>query len=235
MTIERDIVHFSGDRLAAEYRESRRRMTALIDSTTDDRRTLVVSACPAWTVHDLISHVTGIAVDLGAGRAPAGDSQAWVDRQVDERRSRPTSEVVAEWSTACATFEPMIEASPKAFWGLVYDVVVHEFDLRQALGDRAGRDSDGVRVAAELGLRLVKADLRKAGLGAVIVEMAGERIRVGDGEVGLTLRTTPFECLRLLGSRRTRAELEAADVEGDLDRYLAGLVHMELPVRSLAE
>lgn len=235
MIDERDIVHFTGERLAAEYRESRRRMTTLIDATTDERRSLVVAACPAWTVHDLVSHVTGIAVDLGAGRAPSGDSQTWVDRQVEERRNRPTSDVVAEWATACETFEPMIESSPKAFWGLVYDLVVHEFDLRQALGDSGGRDSDGVRVAAELGLRLVKADLRKAGLGAVAVEMAGERIRVGDGEVELTLRTTPFECLRLLGSRRTRAELEAADVDGDLDRHLAGLVHMELPVRSLGE
>lgn len=231
----REITQFDGERLAAEYRRSRHRMTTLLDGTPDEQHALVVHACPAWSVHDLISHVTGIAVDLGAGRAPSGDPQTWVDRQVEERRTRSIGDVISEWSTACESFEPMIAASPKAFWGLVYDLVVHEFDLRQALGDRNGRETDGVKIAAELGLRLVKGDLRKAGLGSLLVEMDGETIRVGDGEIGLTLRTTPFECLRLLGSRRTQAELEAADFEGDLDRYLTALVHMDLPVRSLGE
>lgn len=234
MTI-REITQFEGDRLGAEYRASRERMSELIGASGPDDRRCVVHACPAWSVHDLISHVTGIAVDLSAGNAPAGDAQSWVDRQVDERRTRPTDDVIAEWARASESFEPMIAASPKAFWGLVYDLVVHEFDLRQALGDRRGRDTDAVVVAAELGLRLVKADLRKAGLGAIEVEMAGERIRVGEGDVELTLRTTPFECLRLLGSRRTRAELQAADFDGDLERYLDALVHMELPVQSLGE
>jgi uncharacterized protein (TIGR03083 family) len=231
----REITQFDGERLAAEYRASRERMITSIASTDDAQRHLVVAACPAWTVHDLVSHVTGIAVDLSAGQAPTGDPQSWVDRQVDERRGRATGDVVAEWTRACETFEPMIAASPKAFWGLVYDLIVHEFDLRQALGDRTGRDGDAVMVAAELGLRLVKGDLRSAGLGSMLVEMAGERIRVGSADVELTLRTTPFECLRLLGSRRTRAELEAADFEGDLERYIDALVHMELPVQSLGE
>jgi uncharacterized protein (TIGR03083 family) len=234
MTI-RDITQFDGERLAAEYRASRERMSELIETSDEERRHLVVAACPAWTVHDLVSHVTGIAVDLSAGRAPSGDPQPWVDRQVDERRTRTTDDVVAEWAEASDAFEPMIAGSPKAFWGLVYDLVVHEFDVRQALGNRDGRDGAAVMVAAELGLRLVKGDLRSAGLGAVLVEMAGERIQVGSGDVELTLRTTPFECLRLLGSRRTRAELEAADFEGDRERYLEALVHMELPVRSLGE
>lgn len=231
----REITQFDGDRLAAEYRAARERMSALIDATATDRRRHVVQACPAWSVHDLISHVTGIAVDLAAGNAPTGDAQPWVDRQVDERRGRTTDDVIAEWTRASTSFESMIAASPKAFWGLVYDLVVHEFDLRQALGDRNGREAEAVAVAAELGLRLVKGDLRKSGLGAVVVDMAGERIRVGDGDVELVLRTTPFECLRLLGSRRTRSELEAADFDGDLGRYLDALVHMELPVQSLAE
>lgn len=234
-TIEREIIQYDGERLAHEYAAARQRMTALIDATSSADHRRIVAACPAWTVQDLIAHVTGIAVDLSAGRAPTGDSQQWVDRQIDERRTRSIDEIVLEWTTACEAFEPMIGDSPKAFWGLVYDLVVHEFDLRQALGNREGRGAPGVLVAAELGLRLVKGDLRKAGLGAIVVDLGAERIRVGDGEVELTVRTTPFECLRLLGSRRTRTELESADIDGDLDRYLAALVHMELPMRSLGE
>ena len=233
--IDREIIQYDGERLAHEYAAARQRMIQLIDTTSSADHHRIVTACPAWAVRDLIAHVTGIAVDLSAGRAPIGDSQQWVDRQIDERRTRSIDEIVHEWSTACEAFEPMIADSPKAFWGLVYDLVVHEFDLRQALGDREGRDAPGVLVAAELGLRLVKGDLRKAGLGAIVVDMGAERIRIGEGDVELTVRATPFECLRLLGSRRTRAELGAADIDGDLDQYLAALVHMELPVQSLGE
>ena len=51
----------------------------------------------------------------------------------------------------------------------------------------------------------------------------------------LTLTATPFEALRLLGSRRTIEQVRAADFEGDLDRYLPGLLHMDLPVDDLGE
>lgn len=232
---DEEIPQYDGERLAAEYRASRERMSTLVEAASDDRRRTIVGACPAWTVHDLVAHVTGIAVDLSSGNSPSGDAQPWVDRQVEERRSRPIGDVLSEWASASARFEPMIAASPKAFWGLVYDLIVHEFDLRNALGDLDSRDIEAVRVAAELGLRLVKGDLRQAGLGAIVVEMGGRRIRVGDGEVGVTLRATPFECLRLLGSRRTREEMAAADLVGDVERYLAALVHMDLPVQSLGE
>lgn len=235
MTGTRGIRHFDGLRLAAEYQKSRGRMIELLQSSGVDPERTTVAACPAWSVHDLFSHVTGIAVDLSAGRPPAGDSQEWVDRQVAERRSRRLSDVLEEWHGVGSDFESMIASSPKAMWGLVYDLVVHEFDLRQAAGDREGRDADFALLAAELGLNLVKNDLRKAGLGAVAVEMAGEVIVVGEGEVQLTLRTNPFECLRLLGSRRTMDEVRKADFEGDLDRYFPGLFHMELPMRSLGE
>lgn len=235
MTGTRSIRHFDGHRLATEYQKSQGRMIELLRSSGVDPEHTTVAACPAWSVHDLFSHVTGIAVDLSSGRPPVGDPQEWVDRQVVERRALTVSEVVSEWGGVGAAFATMISESPKAMWGLVYDLVVHEFDLRQAVGDREGRDADSVLLAAELGLNLVKNDLRKAGLGAVAVEMAGEVIVVGEGEVELTLRTNPFECLRLLGSRRTIDEVRAADFEGDLERYAPGLFHMDLPMRSLGE
>lgn len=235
MTSTRGIRHFDGDRLASEYQMARGRMIDVLQSSGIDPEHTTVAACPAWSVHDLFSHVTGIAVDLSSGRPPAGDAQEWVDRQVAERRPLSVSDVVTEWVGVGSSFESMIAESPKAMWGLVYDLVVHEFDLRQAVGDRTARDGESILLAAELGLNLVKNDLRKAGLGAVSVEMAGEVIVVGDGDVELTLRTDPFECLRLLGSRRTMDEVKAADIVGDLDRYLPGLFHMDLPMRSLGE
>ncbi|MBU3687960.1 MAG: hypothetical protein B7C54_10025 [Acidimicrobiales bacterium mtb01] len=225
----------SGEELRDQYRASRLRMETVAASLSDDDARKIVSACPEWTVRDLFSHVTGIAADLSGGKPPQGDSQAWVDRQIDERRDRSLSSVVDEWHEKAPAFEEMIAASPKGLWGLTYDTVVHEHDLRTAVDRPGDRDSEGVRLAARLGLRLVKMDLAKSGLGAFRAVIDGEEVVVGEGEPELTLRTSAFECLRLLGSRRTRDEMRAAPFEGDLDRYLAGIVHMDLPVRSLGE
>lgn len=226
---------FEGTELAAEYREARRRMSEIARTLSVADASANVAACPAWSVKDLLSHVTGIAVDLGSGNSPKGDTQAWVDRQVAERSTRDVVTIVDEWNAAAPQFESMIEGAPAALWGLTYDLVVHEHDLRTAVGRPGERASHGVRVAAELGLRLVKGDLAKAGLPAFRAVIDGTEFVVGAGEPELELRASAFECLRLLGSRRTVDELRAADFSGDLDRYLSGLLHMDLPVRSLGE
>lgn len=226
---------FPGAVLAAEYRHARLRMEEIAADLDDDEVELVVDACPAWRVKDLFAHVTGIAVDLGSGNAPSGDTQAWVDRQVDERRDTPLAAVVAEWSRAAVRFESMIEVAPAQLWGLTYDTVVHEHDLRAAVGRPGARESDGVEVAAELGLKLVKGDLARAGLPAVLVSIDGRDYRVGAGDPELSWSGSAFDCLRLLGSRRTLDEMKRAGFVGDLDGFLSGLLHMELPVRSLGE
>lgn len=230
-----DFGKFPGSVLATEYRNARQRMTGIAADLDQDQTALVVGACPEWSVKDLFAHVTGIAVDLGSGNSPKGDTQAWVDRQVDERRTRSLASIVDEWSSAAPAFEAMIEAAPGPLWGLTYDTVVHEHDLRAAVSRPGDRDTDGVRVAAELGLNLVKADLTKAGLPAVGISFAGRDYVVGSGEPELSWSGSAFECLRLLGSRRTADEMRAAGFVGDLERFLSGLLHMELPVRSLGE
>jgi uncharacterized protein (TIGR03083 family) len=230
-----DVGRFPGEVLAAEYRAARERMQAIAAELDGAQTVLVVPACPAWTVKDLFAHVTGIAADLGAGNRPEGDTQAWVDRQIDQRRNRSLDEVVDEWAAVAPRFEQMIEERPSRLWGLTYDTVVHEHDLGNAIARRGARGSTGVHVAAELGLALVDADLRRLALPAFRVRIDDRDIVVGEGEVQLELATDAFECLRLLGSRRTVDELRAAPFTGDLDRYLPGIVHMDVPAVSLGE
>ena len=192
-------------------------------------------ACPEWTVRDLISHVTGIASDLSAGRRPQGDTQEWVDRQVEERRARSLSEIAAEWAEVAPAFEAMIEEHPRRYWGLTYDTVVHEHDLRNAVGRPGARDSSGVDLAAQLGLRLVALDLAKHGLPAFRAVIDGREHVVGEGAPELTLDASAFEALRVLGSRRTIEQVRAAAFTGDLDRYMPGIFHMDLPSTDLGE
>lgn len=221
--------------MGTEYRNARLRMQALATELTDEDARRIVGACPEWTVKDLFSHVTGIATDLGSGKRPSGDTQAWVDAQVSDRRSRSLASVVEEWNANAPAFEAMIDAAPQALWTLTYDTVVHEHDLFTAVGRRGDRTSTGVARSAVLGLKLVKGDLRAKGLGAFRAVIDGEEHVVGEGEPTLTLTASAFETLRLLGSRRTRAEMLAANFEGDLDGMLPGIVHMDLPEVSLGE
>ena len=84
-------------------------------------------------------------------------------------------------------------------------------------------------------LQAAERDLARHDLTAIRVFAAGEELVAGAEPVGLTLEASTFEAFRLLGSRRTSAEMRAAAFAGDLERYLPGLVHMQLPVESLQE
>lgn len=220
---------------AAEYRAARERMVQVVAGMPEEATHRVVAACPAWTIKDLFSHVTGIAVDLSQGHRPQGDPQPWVDRQVAERADASLDQVIAEWCAAAATFEAMIEARPDRLWGLTYDLVVHEHDLRTAVGDRNFRDTSGVALAARLGLRLLAMDLDARRLPGVRVVIDGESFDVSERPPAATLTTTAFEALRVLGSRRTIDEVRRAGFVGDLDAVLPGLLHMDPPLASLGE
>jgi uncharacterized protein (TIGR03083 family) len=221
---------------AVEYRNARVRMQELAAGLTDDESNVVVGACPEWRVRDLYAHCAGLATDLSGGTRPSSDTQAWVDGIVEDRRNLPFVEVVEEWSTSGPAFEAMISAMPHPIWALTYDTVVHEHDARASVGRPGARDSTGVRLAVELGMKLVRNDLTAHGLAGFRLRLDdGDEIVVGEGEPQLTLEASAFEALRLLGSRRTLEEMRAANFVGDLDRYLPGIAHMDLPAVSLGE
>jgi len=232
-----EAVDVPDDVVARTYREAREQMLAIAGALDASQAASPVPACPAWTVHHLLAHVTGIAADLSAGRRPDGDTQAWVDAQVEARRDHSLEQICAEWSEVGPVFEAMIDAKPQRLWGLAYDTVVHEHDLRNAVGLPGHRDASRVQTAALLGLRLVRSDLEAAGLPPVeiIIDGTVHGIGGGPGAAEFVMRGSSFEMLRLLGSRRTRDEFTAADHDGDVERFLDGLVHMELPRVSLGE
>ena len=91
-------------------------------------------------------------------------------------------------------------------WPALFDVIAHEHDIRNALGDTGGRDVDTVLVAAT---RLIEA-----------VDGPAIRVRFRDGAtaesapatVGVEpyeLTTTPFEVVRFRLGRRTAAQVRS--------------------------
>jgi uncharacterized protein (TIGR03083 family) len=225
----------SDDRLVGEYGAARGRVRALVGDIDEIAARRRVPACPAWTVADLIAHLAGLAVGYGGGQEPEGDRDGWRDGLVTGRRGSTVQDLLAEWEGAGRPMEQAIGTDPHRLWPLVYDVIAHEQDLRNALGRAGGRDGEAIRLALRLGLRITERDLVRHDLSAIRVLAGGEELGAGVEPVGLTLEASTFEAFRLLGSRRTLAEMRAAAFTGDLERYLPALVHMQLPVDSLGE
>ncbi len=180
--------------------------------------------------------MTGICVDLANRNNPGADAQAWVDRQVAERADRTIGEVLDEWDAAAPIFEATIRKVPKAFGGLVYDLVAHEHDLAGALGRPGDRTSSGITASIGLMVPMVAADLARLGIAGTVRLGGGDHVWVvGDGEPTLSISTSEFELMRLIGSRRSRAQFLAAGWVGDVEAFLDGLVHLPLPEHDIVE
>ncbi len=223
---------------ADEYAAARASVRSLLAGSDDAIARTAVPSCPAWTVHDLCAHLAGVPAALVArDNPPAGDNQEWVDRQVAERADCNIAELLEEWDAVGPAFEGLMRKLPRAFGGLVYDAVAHEHDLRGALRRPGGRDASGVLASVDLLMAMVERDLAAQGptTGTLRVR-AGEREWVlGEGDPTVTLVTSPFEAMRLLGSRRSRHQILGAPWEGDVEPFLPALAHMPLPVQDLVE
>lgn len=188
-------------------------------------------SCPDWTAHDLVAHVAGMAEALAAGNYPGADQQGWIDGLVEERRSMPIDAVLAGWEAAEAGTSALIDGGA----GLLFaDLVVHEHDLRAALGEPGARGMPEVRAVVQLLLDTLH--VKEAGLGPILVDSEGVTWTSHLGKPGVTFHVDPWEATRLLASRRTAEELHAAPHTGDVEPYTKVIdAHLPLPVTSLHE
>lgn len=120
-----------------------------------DRSGDQVPACPAWTVNDLLAHVVGLSSDAVTGMLPVIDLlEQWRDDNVVQSRDRMTAdqvdrvagesveELVSQWREMTPTLAAMLSGAipfpDPAPFGLaailVTDLVIHDQDVRGALG-----------------------------------------------------------------------------------------------------
>lgn len=223
---------------ADEYAAARVSVRSLLTGQDDAAAATVVPACPDWTVHDLCAHLVGVPAALVVrDNPPPGDNQPWVDHQVVARVDRSVAELLDEWDAVGPDFEGLMRKLPHAFGGLVYDAVAHEHDLRGALGRPGERDSAGVWASLELLVPMVERDLAAGGpsSGTMRLRAGGREWVVGAGDPEVSVTTTPFELMRVLGSRRSRDQILAAPWDGDVEPFVSALAHMPLPARDIDE
>jgi hypothetical protein len=216
---------------AACYDTVRARVIELVGAVDADEAARVVPACPDWSVHDLVAHLSCMSAALADGDVPSGDVAAWLDSMIVRGRAMSIPEMAAAWP-GVDRLAPFLAGDAL----LLVDLVVHEHDLRAALGRPGERTGAEQAVALRGALANLDGAFVAAGLGAIEVRDGRDVWRSRDAAVGWTLAVGPWEATRLLESRRTLDEIFATPGGGGGPEYAAVLdAHQPLPSTSLGE
>ncbi|MCU1373945.1 MAG: hypothetical protein JWO68_1231 [Actinomycetia bacterium] len=219
--------------LSDGYHNTRRRVSELVAELDAADLATRVPACPDWTVHQLVAHMSGIPEALTSGSFPAGDLQAWLDQIVEERQDVPVPDLLDRWEACAAGTSGIVDGGGSLMF---IDVVSHEHDLRGAVGQGGARGTSEVRATVQLLLDLLAPAITEAGLGALVVDSGEVRWASQFARPGCTIRVDPWEAIRVLQSRRTPEEVRALPITGDIGPYLAVFAdHSPLPATSLGE
>jgi len=218
--------------LFSAYDATRTRMIELARAAGPDALGATVPACPDWTALQLITHCVSMPAALGAGDFPTGDLNEWIDKILTDRAGTSLDQLAEEWVGANETIAGMVNGGGAVLFD---DLVVHEHDLRGALGvpDHSALDAS---ISVPRSLESCVAALETTGLGSIEVRSGSDVWRSHDAEPGWILGGTPWEAVRVLYSRRTADEVRALGGSDNINDYIAVLdAHLPLPTSSLGE
>jgi uncharacterized protein (TIGR03083 family) len=233
--------------LADAYVEIQSRLIEVVLALDEPARRTPVPACPAWTVADVVAHLAGGTVDVVTGNAPelrdmnlldqwrddavAHARDSLTGREVEERRGRSLESVIDEWREATERLLPMLrdevafpaDVFPFAGHILTNDVVVHDGDIREALGLGVAPEIRATSAALAAYSFSLDARLREVGAPAVALRYgAGEKV-LGAGEPAASVTADRTTLVRMLASRLTADQIRALDWDGDPEPYVGVL------------
>lgn len=195
--------------LGTLYHRAREQVEELVRSLGPEQLETPIPSCPGWTVHGVVSHLAGVATDAINGRLRGVPGPEQTAAQVEERSSTPTSIVLREWERTGSQLEVLLRKSGGKWVEPVVDVVVHEQDIRGALGLPGNRQDPLVDLATAKPMDRFMSRVDSAGLPPVkVVQNENEPPLVGDDTAPVTLRASRFELFRALYGRRSRKQLE---------------------------
>lgn len=196
--------------LDVSYRNARARVTELATALDDEQLQTRVPATPAWTAHELLAHLVGVAADAASGRLDGAPGEQWTARHVAERRGNSVRELLTEWDRVGPVVESSLTGQRFSGPGPAPDLICHEADLREALGlSRVDREH-WQQPFLESMLRLLRRRLQHATTVLIRDEHGGEW-RCGSGEPVTVLRVDGYELMRAMFSRRSRRQIAAWD------------------------
>ena len=217
-----------------EWSRAQQRVIELVADLPPERAELHVPACPDWTVRDLLSHMVGLGVDVVAGDEPDDHNEAWTGKHVTERRGRDVAALVAEWQAVAEPLRAWMAANTVRPLG---DVIIHEQDLRGALGVPGGQDTEGLHAIRDRFVGRLAPRVAELPPIALVGEQGWTWTSGGTVDDAATvLRAPDFDLARALVTRRSAAQLRAWTVRGDVAPYLDAFAMLgPLPAVDLTE
>jgi uncharacterized protein (TIGR03083 family) len=217
------------DLIASLYREAHAQFVAVADLLEASAWTTPVPACPGWTAHDVLAHVSGVADDVVHGRIEGAATDPWTAAQVERGRRVSERSLLDRWAQQVDEVAAIAAAVGEV--RLPLDLHTHEHDLRGALGRPGNRSNPVIDFAApRLATSLVVPapltvrvdgtafDLAPGGDGAAGGPAAGG----GTGAAVTSVEVGAFELFRSRLGRRTPAQVAAYRWRGDPTPFLAG-------------
>lgn len=192
--------------LVGLYQQTMDRITELVsapDVSVDAR----VAACPGWSVRNVLAHMAGVAQDWAAGRRAAPPNDEQTAAQVARFDGAGVPDILRAWSEAAAALPRLAREGIVPPLG---DIVVHEHDIRDALGRPGARDSAALHCVSDQLLSKLVTPV------PVRITVEDGDYRCGpDGDSEIDLKTTRFEAVRWRTGRRSRDQMAAMAWSGD--------------------
>lgn len=196
--------------LRTAYLAAADRVATILQDSDEDTLAARVAACPDWTVHHLGAHLAGAVTDFLDGRMDGAPGPVWSARHVAERRDLTGGELATQLTSGARRLAPEVFASPSPT--PVWDLLVHEGDLREALRLPVQPE----QVSSTL-LPVVVAFLAMIGKpeGGITISTTERRWTIGDGQTEARIDGDDYALLRILFSRRSTAQIEKS-TSGDV-------------------
>jgi uncharacterized protein (TIGR03083 family) len=216
-----------------EWSRAQQRVIELVKGLGPERAATRVPATPDWTVRDLLAHMVGLGVDVVAGDEPDDHNSVWTGRHVTERRDRDVAALVQEWQAVAGPLRDWMRANgtrPLA------DVVIHEQDLRGALGTPGAQDTPALHAIRD---RFVGRFAERV-VDRPPIALVGEHwtwtSRGATDDAAVVLCAPDFDLARALVTRRSAAQLRGWTERGDIGPYLDAFAMLgPLPSADLSE
>ena len=202
------------------YPELREQLITLVLSLDADDRARTVPLTPGWTIEQVVAHLCGLNADVIAGVVEGLGTDERTSAQVSSRAGRSLEEVCEEWRGHDKAMQAVTAEVPLLEQRLAADLVIHLQDVQHALGLAVDETDVATASAAHVyGMRIPERWAAVTGL-QVLIELSDGYRSASDGNPDLTLRTTPYDFLRSVSGRRSRAQVEALDWSGDASAVL---------------
>ena len=217
------------------YEHARCELVARLRACRPEELATMVPATPEWSVHDVLSHLVGIAADLNA-QAFGGDPDSWTAAQVKSRAHDTVDELAAEWDREAPTFEDGLRLFGYDLGShFVGDLLQHVADIAHALGLAHPGDDETLAVALDAYLVTFEKALEQAATGSVEISDGREHWTLGSGPVVASVSGERYELFRALGGRRHVEQVRALRWSGDVDVVLPVVSPYPMPVEPIVE